>query len=682
MKRQYVAFVLVFILLSACNKERFTTESEWLSPLLKTSLSINDLVADSLLANNTNNSLDLVYQYNYNLGDLDDVLVVPNKTDTIEAGLSGLVLGDRTFTDTLTLLEIYPQSLLLNGRTEELPAQDVKTNEGTVIDVTEQFFTTATFIEGFIDIEINNDLPVEAEVIEFELLNEVDKSVILNGLINNLKPFSSNKSTYSLAGKTVNGVLELRVKRIKTKASAGPVLIDVTKGLRTTFVVRDLKPESATAIFPAQNLIDREEETKYDFGGAEVTRLIVKEGSVLMKVESSIEEAIVLEYTIPNSSKQGLAQPIKKTWKIPAAEPGKTVRFEERFPIDGYDIILKGKDLYAEPSFNHIYNTLVARIEYSGVERTLSLNDKVRFEFGLVDLKPFLIIGDPSIHTFDVKDTFDIDMLKKVNGNISLEDATLELDVENSFGIQMLIDRLELLGENTNKPKTVKLISPQLDNPILLERAVNGVEFIPTYEKRVLNKTNSNLKPFLENAPNRLVPSVKAVVRPYGTINQEDFAFYFSTLKAGLKLTVPLKFGLDNLTLKHSADNNLFETTDLDKVKEGKLLVQLKNGFPIEGKIEVEFLDNEGNVLDSLFYGLNNQMLAAEVDPNLGKAVIPTESELSASLSRAKMSTLKNAPKLRITAVFNTEDAIRYAMYSDYEIELKIISQFVYEGGL
>ncbi len=682
MKHILVAILAASLLFSSCQKERFTTESEWLSPLLKTSLGLNNLVPDSLQRTNGYNTLDLVYDYNYSVRSLADIILVPDKTEIMEVGLSGLVLEDRTFTDTLTLLEIYPQSLLLNGKMADLPAQDISTSEGTVIDVTEQFFKTAKFIEGYIDIEISNDLPVEAEIIEFELLNEVDKSVILNGVINNLLPYSTDKSSYSLAGKTVNGVLELRVKRIKTKASPAPVLIDVTKGLRTTFVVRDLKPEMATAIFPAQNLIERAEETKYNFGGAELTRIIIKEGYVLMKVESSIQEAIILDYAVPNSTKQGFSGPIRKSWKIPAAEPGKVVQFEERFPINGYDIDLKGKDPNALPLFNHIYNTLVARIEYTGVERTLSLDDKIKIEFGLVDVQPYLVIGDPGINNFDVKDTFDINLLKKVNGNLSLEDATLQLDLENSFGIQVLIDKLAIVGENTNKPKSVKLTSSEITKPIFLDKAVNGVDFIPTYEQRILDKTNSNLKLFLENLPNRLIPSMYASIRPYATVDQGDFAFDFSDFKAGLKLTVPLKFGLDNLTLVHNADNDLFTGTEIDNIKEGKLIVQAKNGFPISGIVEIEFLDSDGNVIDSLFYGNKNEMAAAEVDAISGKSIGFAESELQATISKARLAAIKNAPKIRLTATFNTKDALRYQLYSDYLIDLKVISQFVYEGKL
>ncbi|MBT8327531.1 MAG: hypothetical protein KJP21_07395, partial [Bacteroidia bacterium] len=370
MKKSVTAIFLISILFFGCRKEKFSSEGEWLGPILKTNLSLIDLLPDTLVKSNGDNSVDLVFDYSYGINSLEDVLVVPDRVETIEVSLESLVLDDRTFTDTLTLLEMYPQSALLHGQTALLPAQDITTNQGTVIDVTEQFFKTAKFNEGFIDIEISNDLPVEAELIEFQLLNDGDKSVILSGSITNLQPFSSDSQTYSLAGKTVDGIMEMQVSRIKTKASSGLVSIDIYKGLRTTFSVRDLKPEYATAVFPAQNLVEREDETKYDFGGAELTRIEVKSGSILMKVESSIEEAIVLEYAVPNSSKLNDTNSIYKEWVIPPAEPGKVVYVEERFPIDGFNIILKGKDVSTYPTFNHIYNTLIARINYTGIERT------------------------------------------------------------------------------------------------------------------------------------------------------------------------------------------------------------------------------------------------------------------------------------------------------------------------
>jgi hypothetical protein len=96
-------------------------------------------------------------------------------------------------------LELYPASALFHNQTTILPGQDIQANEGTVVDVTEEFFTTATFVSGYIDITIFNDLPVVAEVLEFELRNDEDKSAIVSGVFNDLQPNSSISESYSLA---------------------------------------------------------------------------------------------------------------------------------------------------------------------------------------------------------------------------------------------------------------------------------------------------------------------------------------------------------------------------------------------------------------------------------------------------------------------------------------------------
>ncbi|HCD67707.1 MAG TPA: hypothetical protein DEQ56_04435, partial [Bacteroidetes bacterium] len=225
-----VLFCLLFI---GCAKEKFSSESNWLAPLIETKLTLGNLIPDSLIRKNNDNTIDIVFEEAYGITSIQDILVIPDRVESIEVTLSSLVLEDRSFIDTLTLQEIYPASVFLNGQKADLPAQDVQTNEGTKLDVSEEFFSTATFVEGWIDITISNDLPVTAELMEFELLNDDGtNTVVVSGTFNDLAPNTTQKKSYSLAGKTVKGKLELRVKRVKTKASVGQVLIEVEKGLR------------------------------------------------------------------------------------------------------------------------------------------------------------------------------------------------------------------------------------------------------------------------------------------------------------------------------------------------------------------------------------------------------------------------------------------------------------------
>jgi hypothetical protein len=684
MIKSTTSLVLFYLLFAGCAKEKFSSESNWLAPLIETELTLGNLIPDSLIRKNNDNTIDIVFEEAYGITSIQDILVIPDRIDSIEVTLSSLVLEDRSFIDTLTLQEIYPASVFLNGQKADLPAQDVQTNQGTKLDVSKEFFSTATFVQGWIDITISNDLPVTAELMEFELINDDGtNTVVASGTFTDLAPNTTQTQSYTLAGKTVKGKLELRVKRVKTKASDEPVLIDIKKGLRITFGVRGLKPQSATAVFPAQNLVERNDETTYSFGGAELTQVNVKTGSILMKVESSIEEAIILQYKIPQSSSPGQSGPIYKEWKIPAAPKGQRIFIEERFPIDGFVIHLYGEKNSVAPYFNHVYNELAAKIEYTGIERTLSLSDKIKIEFGLVDVIPELVIGDPGLHNFTIKDSLELPALKNFKGNLSLEDASLELNFYNSFGIESLITTNEIIGQNTGSNKNVKLTSPALSTPILLKRAVNlGTSVKPDEQTLILNKGNSNIKQFIENLPDQIVPNIQVKVRPNGTLNQSDFAFDYSKLLVNFKLEVPLIVGLEDLTVTETRKSNLFEYEQISNVKEAKLSVLASNDFPIEAVLELTFLDDNGVIMATAFKGENNSIEEAETDPITGKTSSARQSELVAKLSRSDMLAIQNATQIRITGCFSTTDAKRYKMYSDYRIKLKIVSDITYENKL
>lgn len=683
MKQLSAIVFLTMIVLCSCRKEKFTSESNWITPILETELTLGNIIPDSLSITNSDNSIDIVYETSYGVSSVSDIVQIPDTVEVSEVSLSSLTLDDRSFIDTLTLLELYPASALFHNQTTTLPGQDIQTEEGTVVDVTEEFFTTATFVSGFIDITIFNDLPVVAEVLEFELRNDDDKSIIVNGVFNNLQPNSSVSDSYSLADKKVNGILELIVKRVKTLDSDGPVLVDVYKGIRTEIAVRDLKPKSATAIFPAQNLIDKKDEIEYYFGGAEFTQVKLKSGFIKLKVESTVEEAIVLDYSLPNSFKDGEpGTPLSKTWTVPPAKKGEKIFVEEMFPIGGYTIYFWGKSNLENPTFNHVYTELIARIEYSGILRTLSLEDKIRVELGLVDLIPELIIGDPGRHELSSNDTVGLKLFDNISGDLSLEDAKMNLNFYNSFGIETLLDIKEIKGQNTRNGKSLKLISSELLNPILLKKAVNNPPLVAYEYDVMLDKSNSNLKQFLELMPNKLMPEIEAVVRPNGTINQNDFAFDVSELLVNIRFEMPLKFGLDNLTVAVNESVSFFSDEKVDNIKGGQLILKLINDFPISGRIKMVFKDKMGEQLFELFSGDNYEMTAAEVDLQTNKTKVPTESELIANISRDQAKLLSQIKSIDLEVYLNTEDAKRHLMFSDYTINAKLISDFIYENNL
>lgn len=679
LKRSYLAAFLLIGLFS-CQKEKFVYESEWLTPLFHAELGIQDLLADSLIEEGSDQSLELVVEYEEALDSLLEILEVPDSLSEVSISLTQLLLDDRSFVDTITLAEIYPPAILLNGQTTSLPAQDISSSDATVIDVTEEFFKTATFNEGFLDLAIYNDLPVDIELIEFELSNQSDGSIIIDDAFTDIAPGSNAQKTYDLAGMTIDGILEAKLKRVRTKASNGDVLIEAYKGIRLELNVRDLKPESATAVFPAQDLIQQEEETTYNFGGPQITTMRLREGEVLMEVYSTIEEEIILEYWVPQSAHVETGDSIYREFRIPPAVNGQPSRTDERFPIANYEIIYKGKDINNPPFVNTFFHVLNARMEYTGEERSLSLSDSIYIKFGLIDVEPELAIGDFGKKTYSFTDPINVPAFRELGGKVSLDDASLLLTFENSFGIEAHIDIMGVNGVNSRKPEAVALISPVLDPTIRLRRGVNAGQYVvPRSQSLYFDKSNSNFKSFIENLPDRIEPDFEVTTRPNGSNNFTDFAFYDSYLKTKLELRVPLNVGFDDFSLRRKQAIDFKE--ELEGVKEGKLMLAVANEFPWQANLELEFLDEMDSVL---FVGLDPAqalVAAAAVDPLSGKTGLAENSEIVMELTAEELILLRSAKKLRIKVIFNTEQANRYALFSDYTMDLKLRSQFVYENN-
>ena len=109
MRNTLLIFSILLVLASGCRKEKFTSESEWVLPLLDTRLTLADVIPDSLTSYNPDSSLNIVFQKQYGISNLSDIVQVPDRVETMEVSLSNLTLDDRAFTDTLTLKEIYPR---------------------------------------------------------------------------------------------------------------------------------------------------------------------------------------------------------------------------------------------------------------------------------------------------------------------------------------------------------------------------------------------------------------------------------------------------------------------------------------------------------------------------------------------------------------------------------------------
>ncbi len=216
--RRSSAYVLgLFLLVSSCKRNPVSWDVDQTVPLFHSSFSLNDIDTKYLKYGVSDTGYRLEYEnllYSYRINDLQ----VSDTGIDASFNLRKLRLNDQEINNTVTLGQINPLFNLLNGQKADIPAQEQSDLEPTDIDASD-FFETATLDTGYLDISITNDLPVNINLIVFELRNSNDNTLVASDSFRNI-PKGGGKAvqTIDLAGKTVTKNLKGSIKqRVLTK---------------------------------------------------------------------------------------------------------------------------------------------------------------------------------------------------------------------------------------------------------------------------------------------------------------------------------------------------------------------------------------------------------------------------------------------------------------------------------
>lgn len=682
----FAFFVLVF---TACKKNKLKKtawESEILLPVAHGSLGIPDLNMDSILTIDTSSLLHLVYQSTlYNLSLVEQDIKVPDTAINSVVRLDSIKIDDRKidFPITLGMLARSDQSgvgaliLALHGTTAPLPAVNNLSSNGIQLDAT-SIFENALIDSGYLDITIKNEFPVPIENVIFQLSNESNGQIVIQDTFPLIPKGASLTHTFDLAGKWIDGHMVGNLLNLDSPGSNGvPVLIDTNKAITISFFTHGLSIIEATAIFPAQNLIDISDEVVYDMGGPEFTSMKIRSGNLIIAAINTIEDSLKLHYTIPGAiSSSGEAVDIFAS--AAPAPPGGSTQILKSFDLAGYTIDLTG---FNHNKSNTFYNTFTAGIDSSGKLIHLSLSDSVSVTYGLQNIVPEFVKGYLGQHSFTVGPAaapFNLFNIVK-QGSISLEKADMRFSIYNHMGVEGNIRVNSITGINSKSGQQINLTAPVIGQNIPLKRAFlnpnsTGVTSI------LLDNQNSNIKALIENMPDQLQYQLDFSINPNGnTFNYQDFAYYDDVLQATMDLDIPISLQAQALTM---LDTNTFDlglnNEDFAPLQSATFTLYLENGFPIDAEVQVYFLDHSFNMIDSLFAG--SQLIhAATLNPADCMVDQKVKSDLSADFDLSEISLINSAGYAVIKIILNTptynpcNGPIK--IYSHYAINYKLAAR-------
>lgn len=666
-------------------------------PILHGELTIEELVPDSIREVNADNTVDLVYQNTIFDLKITDLVEVPDTTVSVTVNLDSLSLTDETVTETISLGEIA-NSLIAAGNILGYgiifangdylvidPLSDLESGTDTVDATT--FFESATFNAGYLDILIKNDLPIAIENIQFQLRNASDGALIVEDNYPYIAPGEFEFNSYDLAGLTVDGTLVAEILNFDSPGSApDSVLIDTSDNVLIQLTARDMELYEATAVFPAQNLVNSQKEIEYFMGegGPEITEMTLDSGTVYINVINTIEDSISILYTLPYATSAD-GTPVSFTTYCPPAPPDGSITVTQTFDLHGYSIDLRGLN---GNKANTFYQEFTASIDSTGELRTLSLDDSIVVEYGLVNIKPLSVEGYIGSYHQEYADVTDLgfnvlDFLD--GGEIHFNEVTVNLTVENGVGVDARFTINNLSATNTTSGEVITLDAPGVVGvPIQVERAMQD-PFMPGLTQFTLNSTNSNILDLLELFPDKMSYDVSLDINPDGNLyNYQDFVLPESNTKLTLDLELPLDILADNVTLIDTFDIDVdFEEQSefIDDIQSLELTLLAENSFPMATTIDILFFDEFGTVMDSVIFD-GDAIAAGELNPTTCKVDAPTSTNITLTYTGDRIRNILEAKQAKVTAVFNTPSDTpcgeTVKIYSNYTLEMHLTGHLNY----
>lgn len=698
MRKFFLLPLLLLLVLASCKfkpKDGLTWEQNLVTPLVKSSINIGDVLTDSSNVQvNPDNSMKVVFRDTLADLPLSEYLVIPDTSTASEISLTSLSLATDTLEQDITMADIGRQlvaqgnplgTILLDpnnqGSTLFLPFSETGVSSADELIDAAQFFDEATLTSGEIVVELINETPFNMTNVVFELRNN---GLLSNTLVSSTIPlipaFQSRIDSTDLSGLQVESQLAGKLVNIDIANASLPWTLDTTDYLRLRIIVQNLQASRATAVFPAQRVLDDDSRVKYNFGSdIAITRFKVESGQLRIDAFSTIQDTIQFTYTLPSAIKNGLPVTVMERL-IPDTIAG-TATASILFELEDYfiDLTINGD------SVNLFPYQLTGDLLYSGVKQTMDLSDRIDLSYGLFQIKPSYIEGYLGTQNFDFIDSLDLDFFNAIqSGTIALENPEVKLTIFNSIGVdgEMKINSLKAFNSRTGQQ--ISLTGNAASSPIELlgPRLPNVGQTVTT--KLDLNSSNSNIDQLLSLLPDRIEFDMGVEVNKYGNpALLDNFATNESRISAYLDMEVPLHGVADNLTLQDTVALAIDETTLPTGILGGSLNLVVSNDFPFEAGVQMYFQDAVGNIVDSLFADGAGIVPAGQIDQN-GIVTVSGEAELKAPFTEDRFEQIRlRASEAIVRFSLSTKpNGTPVKIYTNYGIDFTLVGDFQYNVDL
>lgn len=257
------------------------------------------------------------------------------------------------------------------------------------------------------------------------------------------------------------------------------------------------------------------------------------------------------------------------------------------------------------------------------------------------------------------------------NGRITLADPYVRLRVLNSMGVS-LGGNFDALYGSSRFAGTKSIFGAAIPNPLTVKRPDNQSLGLSVNTDFEADKNNSNLQSVVNDIPRFIVYSMKLRTNPNGKI-EKNFVLDTSRIFLEALVKIPMWGTASDFDLQDTGQINLPDP--VREVESATLRLNITNGFPLEAKVQVYFLDSAFNLIDSALTQSTQIIESGQLDGQ-GKVVVPVRKTTDMELTQERWRNLlnKRASRIIIKGGFNTTagGTRDVKFYSDYFLKINV----------
>ncbi len=678
-----MALAIVSVFFTSClddletdNFDDLTVRPDFALPVASVKLKLDNLVdfndTSQSFQTNPDNSIAIVYSEDSLFSfDVAEFLEIPQQSPINESFRVGaLSIGDFSSGQQIVLSDLVdnvsPSTVGANIRAAQgtnAPFPPIANQPAGTYDFGSLgTFGNATFSNGSLSMKLVNEFPAPLNPITVDFIDNISTNTVLSFVFPSIPAGDSSTATQSLVDVTLTDDMAIALSQFGSPGAGDITMpstwvpIDTNDFLSFTIEGTGLEVASGVTELPAQNFVSESTTFQFDTaGGQQLTKIKFGGGSLDYNITSTFSEPIQLQMNFPATDQGG--SPLAINILVPAN--GNT--------NNSIDVSNTEFDLATDMS--QAFN--IIPVDYS-IDLANATTNQISFDsansidvsFQLNGLTFEQVEGYFGQQQIDIpQDSLDVNLadLEGIAGTLTLENPKIKFNIDNSVGIPVAFSlNLESINQGTTNAIN---INHALAYPTLAQAGTVVQDSII-----VDAVTYPNIGQVFTLPNDAFTYSGSAEMNPGPQTGFDNFIRFDSKVNVGFEMDVPLEISVTNLRLDDTTEVDLgFEADELDKVA---LKLDVSNGYPFDGELELILLDSADTPLDTITKTI---MTAAPVDID-GKVTGPSQSNVRIDLADDEIVNLTQTKNIIFSVLLNTTNGgnTTVKLFTDYEMNINL----------